>query len=205
MACAGRIPERALRRLRRVAARRPHARPVQRGRARELRMVRAQRSHPHPRRRTHAVDERGPRRTFPRATCQCHHARATRVDVGSVGRAGARNPVQGIDRRRAAGRSAGRIHAGHARLGAVEKAASCLGRRDLPGNDCAMVRRGVCEEPGILRLLLHSRAFHALSHWRASARGRVVVFRAHLRRRHPAVARGFLRNRRWDVDGCRER
>ena len=55
--------------------------------------------------------------------------------------------VQGIDRHRAAGRRAGRVHAGHARLGALATAAPGLRARCLLGDRRAVVRRGVGRNP----------------------------------------------------------
>ncbi len=122
-----------------------------------------------------------------RAAIRCNDGRASRVDVGRLGRTGGRDAVERADRDRAALRRARRLHRGHARFHAVAAAAHRVGCCALPPAGCAVVRRRCACERRVSRVLLRARARPALPHHRAPAARPVVLLHSRPPRRGPAM------------------
>ncbi len=116
------------------------------------------------------------------------HRRDARLDVGVLGRDGARGALQGPRRPDPARRRAGALHADRARLGAVE--APVPGQRpgDLLRDRHAVVRAGAAAQSRVLQLLLHRPAVPPLPDARAEPPGPPLLLRAGAAGGLPALA-----------------
>src|SRR5471032_1472644 len=114
--------------------------------------------------------------------------RTAQLDARVLGRHGAGGAGQGPDRRRAAGRRAGAVHAGVARLGHLEAPAPGQGTAAVLRHRHAMVRAGGAAQSGTAALLLHPRALGPLFPEGAPPRRRVVLLHRAADPRRAAVA-----------------
>ena len=164
VACARRIPGRIGARRGRLRAGWRHARRVCGARARHDALARGHRPDRHARFRSLVLPGVGLQRTGDRPARGNRCERAPDLDVGRLGRARRRDAVERVDRHRAARRRARRLYGAHPRFRGLAPAPRGLGSRGLPRADGALVRRRRAGERRIRPVLLHPRAFRALSH-----------------------------------------
>ena len=133
-------------------------------RARHDALARGHRPDRHARFRSLVLPGAGLQRTGDRPARGNRCERAPDLDVGRLGRARRRDAVERVDRHRAARRRARRLYGADPRFRGLAPAPRGLGPRGLSRADGALVRRRRAGERRIRPVLLHPRAFRALSH-----------------------------------------